>query len=114
MSLNLRQTLRRWTHFHRNRRTNSPEYALVAGTLAILKIGAAYVPIDHQYPLERMRHTWSDTAASLTVTKRRKAPGLLREVACSKLQGLSRKEAVVELCENGWRLFGEVNEPACG
>ncbi len=37
--------------------------------LACLKLGAAYVPIDAQYPLERVRHMMEEAGASLMVTE---------------------------------------------
>jgi amino acid adenylation domain-containing protein len=40
----------------------------VAGMLGILKCGAAYVPIDPQYPVERARWTVSDSESAVVVT----------------------------------------------
>jgi len=54
-------------------------FELIAGILAVLKLGAAYVPIDHQYPIERIRHMLSDTAVSLVLTRSTMAPLLLNE-----------------------------------
>ena len=38
----------------------SPGCALITAILAVLKAGAAYVPIDPEYPLERIRHMVED------------------------------------------------------
>ena len=44
----------------------SPE--MVVGLLGILKAGAAYVPVDPDYPTERIRHMLRDSGAALVVT----------------------------------------------
>ncbi|MBY8852045.1 AMP-binding protein, partial [Saccharothrix sp. MB29] len=41
---------------------------LVVALLAVWKAGAAYVPVDPQYPAERIRSTLSDSAPALVVT----------------------------------------------
>ncbi|MFC5181381.1 non-ribosomal peptide synthetase [Actinomadura harenae] len=41
---------------------------LVIGVLAVLKTGAAYVPIDPDYPADRIAHMIGDAAPVLTVT----------------------------------------------
>ncbi|GAB3741077.1 hypothetical protein GCM10027598_71440 [Amycolatopsis oliviviridis] len=41
---------------------------LVVGLLAVLKAGAAYVPMEVQSPDERLRHTAADSGAALVVT----------------------------------------------
>jgi amino acid adenylation domain-containing protein len=43
---------------------------MVVALLAILKAGAAYVPLDPSLPAERLRFTLADTGASLMVTSR--------------------------------------------
>lgn len=43
---------------------------IVVSILAILKAGAAYVPIDPNYPQERVDYMLSDTNAELVLTKR--------------------------------------------
>lgn len=42
-------------------------FMMVAGMLGILKAGAAYVPIDPEYPQERIDYMFSDCAASAVV-----------------------------------------------
>ena len=44
----------------------SPE--LIIGLLAILKTGGTYVPIDHEYPIERIHYMLSDSKASILLT----------------------------------------------
>ncbi|UHA72101.1 amino acid adenylation domain-containing protein [Paenibacillus sp. 481] len=43
---------------------------IVVSMLAILKLGAAYVPIDPEYPVERIRYMLQDSGTSLLVTQR--------------------------------------------
>ncbi|MEC7583680.1 MAG: MupA/Atu3671 family FMN-dependent luciferase-like monooxygenase [Planctomycetota bacterium] len=43
---------------------------LVAATLACLRAGAAYVPLDPNYPAERLRHMAKDARLSLLITDR--------------------------------------------
>ncbi|WP_406166222.1 amino acid adenylation domain-containing protein [Streptomyces canus] len=49
---------------------------LVVGILAVLKTGAAYVPLDPQYPAERLAYMLSDSAPVLLLTTRDTAPNL--------------------------------------
>lgn len=46
---------------------NRNEYMLIS-ILAVLKTGAAYVPIDPKYPSERVNYILSDTQAKLVIT----------------------------------------------
>lgn len=56
---------------------------MIIGLLGILKAGAAYVPLDPEYPEARLRLTLSDIAAGILLTERRFAdlfsdyPGVL-------------------------------------
>ncbi|HEY0194455.1 MAG TPA: amino acid adenylation domain-containing protein, partial [Kofleriaceae bacterium] len=50
--------------------------ALVIGVLAILKAGAAYVPLDAAYPAERLAFMIADTALALIVTDAASAAAL--------------------------------------
>ncbi len=50
--------------------------ALVVGLLAILKAGAAYLPLDPDYPAERLRFMRQDAGAPLLLTERRVAARL--------------------------------------
>lgn len=49
---------------------------LVVGVLAILKAGAAYVPLDPAYPKERLRFMLEDTQAPVILTQRCLMSGL--------------------------------------
>lgn len=49
---------------------------LVTALLAIVKTGAAYLPIDTQYPSERTAHILTDAAARLLITDTPTAPTL--------------------------------------
>lgn len=44
---------------------------MVVGMLAILKVGGAYVPIDPDYPEERIRYLLEDSSAGLLLLQRR-------------------------------------------
>ncbi|KAF6627029.1 amino acid adenylation domain-containing protein [Paenibacillus sp. EKM208P] len=44
---------------------------MVVGILAILKVGGAYVPIDPDYPEERIRYLLEDSSAGLLLLQRR-------------------------------------------
>ena len=52
----------------------SPE--MVTGLLAILKTGAAYVPLDPQYPKDRLAFMLEDSRASMVVTRSESASAL--------------------------------------
>ncbi|MCF5655210.1 amino acid adenylation domain-containing protein [Pseudomonas poae] len=43
-------------------------FAMVVSLLAVLKTGAAYVPLDPEYPRERLLHMLEDSGASLVLT----------------------------------------------
>ncbi|ELQ06746.1 non-ribosomal peptide synthetase PvdD, partial [Pseudomonas fluorescens BRIP34879] len=43
-------------------------FAMVVSLLAVLKTGAAYVPLDPEYPRERLLHMLEDSGASLALT----------------------------------------------
>ncbi|WP_412071913.1 AMP-binding protein, partial [Bacillus licheniformis] len=46
-----------------------PSLEMAAGVLAILKAGAAYVPIDPGYPAERIGYVLKDSGAELLLTQ---------------------------------------------
>jgi amino acid adenylation domain-containing protein/non-ribosomal peptide synthase protein (TIGR01720 family) len=48
----------------------APSFELIAGILAILKAGAGYLPIDYDYPLERIRHMLEDSGTQLLLASR--------------------------------------------
>jgi amino acid adenylation domain-containing protein len=50
--------------------------ALVISLLAVLKAGAAYVPLDPGYPRARLRHMLADAAVPVLLTQRRVLAGL--------------------------------------
>jgi amino acid adenylation domain-containing protein len=52
---------------------------LIVGLLAILKAGAAYVPLDPEYPPERLAYILEDSAARLLVTRAALARGVAAE-----------------------------------
>jgi amino acid adenylation domain-containing protein len=53
---------------------------MIVGILATLKLGAAYVAIDHGYPLERIRFILDDSAPALTLTTSTLDPAILAEL----------------------------------
>ena len=52
---------------------------LIAGILAVLKAGAAYVPLDPAYPVERLAFMASDAELSALLTSYNLAAGLGNE-----------------------------------
>jgi amino acid adenylation domain-containing protein/FkbM family methyltransferase len=50
--------------------------AAVAAVLAVLKAGAAYLPVDPAYPAERQRFMLEDSRAAWVLTQERLRPGL--------------------------------------
>ncbi|GGF16068.1 non-ribosomal peptide synthetase [Hymenobacter cavernae] len=57
---------------------------LIVSVLAVLKAGAAYVPLDPDYPLERLRYMLHDTAAALVLASQATV-GKLRPFADARL-----------------------------
>ncbi|MCF6134633.1 amino acid adenylation domain-containing protein [Thermoactinomyces vulgaris] len=53
----------------------SPSKEMMAAVLGVLKAGAAYVPIDPQYPADRIQYMLKDSGASLLLTDRPAVPG---------------------------------------
>jgi amino acid adenylation domain-containing protein len=54
--------------------------ALVTGLLAVLKAGAAYVPLDPDYPSERQEHMLRDSAAIALLTHGQPSAALRRQL----------------------------------
>jgi amino acid adenylation domain-containing protein len=63
----------------------------VKATLAILKAGKFYVPLDPTYPRDRLRYMLDDTSASLIITDRRHLP-IARELMHGNAQILTVDE----------------------
>ncbi|HEU4834422.1 MAG TPA: amino acid adenylation domain-containing protein [Pyrinomonadaceae bacterium] len=66
---------------------------LVAGLLGILKAGGVYVPLDAQYPHDRLRYLLADAQAQLVLTERRWAD-LLSGVTTPLVQVDERLEEI--------------------
>ena len=66
---------------------------LVAGLLGILKAGGVYVPLDAQYPHDRLRYLLADAQAELVLTEQRWAD-LLSDVTTPLVQIDERREEI--------------------
>jgi amino acid adenylation domain-containing protein len=53
---------------------------MIVGILATIKLGAAYIAIDHGYPIERIRFILDDSAPALTLTAATLNPATLAEL----------------------------------
>src|SRR5690606_17750414 len=65
-------------HYLRNRGVREDELIpicvqrsenMIIGALGVLKAGAAYVPIDPDYPIDRITYTVKDTSANVILTE---------------------------------------------
>jgi amino acid adenylation domain-containing protein len=68
--------------------------AMITGLLAILKAGAAYVPLDPNYPPERLAVILSDCGAPVLITHQAllsKLPSTTARVLCSETLNLEEK-----------------------
>ncbi|MEX2592395.1 MAG: amino acid adenylation domain-containing protein, partial [Anditalea sp.] len=68
---------------------------MVVGMMGILKAGAAYVPIDPHYPLERIRYIQEDTGAQLVLSSK-ESKTKLQHLAGLDIIELDRKLAILE------------------
>ncbi|MCX4830318.1 amino acid adenylation domain-containing protein [Streptomyces sp. NBC_01016] len=59
--------------------------AMVVALLAVLKSGAAYVPIDPEYPADRVAYMLTDAAPALLLTDRETAAGLPTDTEVARL-----------------------------
>jgi amino acid adenylation domain-containing protein len=66
---------------------------LVVALLAVLKSGAAYVPIDPDYPADRVTYMLADSNAAIVLTVSE----------CASLAGSGQERQVVLLDDDGWR-----------
>jgi len=80
----------------------SPE--MIISLLAILKSGAAYVPLDPEYPRDRIEFMLEDSAAKILLTSKKykdhftsNSTELLIEDALQKSEGYSEKEPEVNI-----------------
>jgi len=71
---------------------------VVVATLAVLKAGAAFVPLDHMYPIERLKAILEDTKSTFVITSEKNADlfhGLVSNVVVVS-QSTVPKERVLE------------------
>lgn len=76
---------------------------MIVSILAILKSGAAYLPIDPQYPLERIQYMLEDSQARLLITETLFA-GLKLDIEC---MFIDEKPFVHTIMENP----ADINQP---
>jgi amino acid adenylation domain-containing protein len=72
--------------------------SMIVGIMGILKAGAAYVPVDTDYPLERVSYILEDTNAKIAVSSSK---------FVGNLTDISQWLKVVELDEQNWELAAE-------
>ncbi len=81
----LNQTANQIAHYLRKKGVKSGDlvglsmnrsFELVAGLLGILKLGAAYIPLDPAYPAERLKFMIEDSSANLILTMQQHTPQL--------------------------------------
>jgi amino acid adenylation domain-containing protein len=77
--------------------------SMIVGIMGILKAGAAYVPVDTDYPLERVNYILEDTNAKIAVSSPKFA---------DNLADISEWLKVVELDEQNWELAAELETNA--
>jgi amino acid adenylation domain-containing protein/thioester reductase-like protein len=49
---------------------SEPSLEMIAGTMGIIKSGAAYMPVDFKYPPERVKYMLEDSRSSVILTKK--------------------------------------------
>ncbi|MBL3550485.1 non-ribosomal peptide synthase/polyketide synthase, partial [Chryseobacterium sp. KMC2] len=76
------------------------EHMLIA-VLAVMKAGAAYVPMDPSYPVDRIKHILQDTNATIVLTEEKSAEkiGGLENIGLLSLDNVSLK-AQLEIAES--------------
>ncbi len=80
--------------------TRNPLFAI--GTLGILKAGAAYVPLDPDYPEQRLAHMIADAQMDLILTETALVPMLPADVALMALDTLPDESAQSALPERAF------------
>ncbi len=65
--------------------------AMIVSMLAVLKCGAAYVPLDAGYPAERLRFMLADTAPAVIIADRKNRDKLAVETPCVSIEDVPRE-----------------------
>ncbi|MCU7552937.1 amino acid adenylation domain-containing protein, partial [Chitinophagaceae bacterium LB-8] len=68
---------------------------MLIGILGILKAGAAYVPIDPEYPLDRIAYMLQDTAAAIVINSEKSK----EKLPASSIGIISLEEQWTEICK---------------
>ncbi|MEU3993026.1 amino acid adenylation domain-containing protein [Streptomyces platensis] len=84
---------------------------LLTGLLAVLKTGAAYVPLDPVYPPERIRHMLDDSGALLVLTESALSSALPRDCPSRVVELDATDEPPTEAAE-GFQDRASANDPA--
>ncbi|WP_169812539.1 non-ribosomal peptide synthetase [Nocardia acidivorans] len=72
----------------------------VLATVAVMKTGAAFVPIDTRYPAERISHMLTDSGARLGITADTAGTALPASLRRVTLDALERSESAVPLSDS--------------
>ena len=72
---------------------------MVVGILAILKAGGAYLPIDPDYPEERIQYILEDSRVAILLTQENINTGLLKEKETIHIEDVKVYKKILKIWE---------------